>query len=201
MGVRFNGKVFLYLLSILLAITLGVPIPLALRDQAGANTVLQLALFGLITSIVLAALIASYRYWTDLGMSLYRSIVRPLAKHAIRSRLKQAMTPMTCTGILERDGTVHLRVELSDAGFIGKDDQLYVFEQVGDAIWGVVRVVAQVADRHVICTPTNRVNPQFWERLEFRMKFDTTAPDSIYLVRKTPSDFQRVIENYLNDWR
>ena len=194
MGDRFNRRVFLYLLPILLAITLGAAIAAELHLVVAVGV-------SLILGLVLSTLIASYRYFTDLVTGIYRSIARPLAKHAVRSSLKQAMTPMTCTGILDRDGTVHLKVATGDSDVIGKDDHLYVFEQVGNNIWGVVRVVAQVADRHVICTPTNRVNPQFWDNLEYRMKFDTTAPESIYLVRKTPSDFQRTVENFLNDWR
>ena len=155
----------------------------------------------MVTGLVLAALIASYRYFTSIALALYRSIVRPLAKHAVRSSLKQAMTPMTCTGILDRNGTVHLKVSLSDSEAIGEDDLLYVYEEADDDLWGVVRVVEHVADRHLMCIPTNRVNPRFWEHLEDRMRFDSTAPSNVYLVRSTPSDFQRVVENFLNDWR
>lgn len=176
MADRFNGKVFLYLLPILLTIILGIAIPVSILLQADANTVLRVALIGLITSVVLAALMASYRYWTGLAVSLYRSAVRAIAKHAVRSSLKQAMTPMTCTGILDRNGTVHLKVELSDSDVIGKDDQLYVHEEADDDLWGVVRVVEYLEERSVICTPINRINPEFWEHLEDRMKVDTGAP-------------------------
>ena len=115
MGDRFNGKAFLYLLLILLTITLGAAFVLDLHLAVGVGV-------SLVTGLVLAALIASYRYFTSIALALYRSIVRPLAKHAVRSSLKQAMTPMTCTGILDRNGTVHLKVALSDSGGIGEDD-------------------------------------------------------------------------------
>ena len=155
----------------------------------------------MVTGLVLAALIASYRYFTSIALALYRSIVRPLAKHAVRSSLKQAMTPMTCTGILDRNGTVHLKVSLSDSGGIGEDDLLYVQEAVNHDRWGVVSVVEYVEERFVVCTPIDRVNPQFWEHLENRMGFDTTAPDNINLIRAMPTDYQRVVENFLDDWR
>ena len=155
----------------------------------------------LIIGLVLSALIASYRYFAGLFAGMYRSIVRPLAKHAVRSSLKQAMTPMTCTGILDRSGTVHLKVALDDSGSIGEDDLLYVQEDVNDDLWGVVRVVEYVEGGFAVCTPIDRVNPQFWEHLENRMGFDTTAPINVYLIRAMPTDYQRVVENFLDDWR
>lgn len=201
MGDRFNRKAFLYLLPFLLTLYLGVAIPLTLREQAAVNTVLQVAAIGLVTSVALSMLIASYRFFVALVVGTYRSVVRPLAKHAIRSSLEQAMTPMTCTGILDRNGTVHLKVALTDSNVIGEGDQLYVHEEVDDGLWGVVRVVEYVEERSVICTPIDRTNSEFWEHLEDRMRFDTGAPNNVYLVRSIPSDFQRAIENFLNDWR
>ena len=156
---------------------------------------------GLAIGAVLAALMAIYPNFTSFALALYRSIVRPLAKHAVRSSLKQAMTPMDCTGILDRNGTVHLKVALSDSGAIGEDDLLYVQEDVTDGLWGVVKVVEHMNDRYVVCAPIHRVNSQFWEHLEYRMGFNTTAPDNVYLVRAMPSDYWRVTENFLDDWR
>ena len=108
---------------------------------------------------------------------------------------------MTCTGILDRSGTVHLKVALGDSGSIGENDLLYVQETVNHGLWGVVRVVEFVEERFVICAPINRDNPQFWEHLEDRMRFDTTAPSNVYLIRAMPTDYQRVVENFLDDWR
>lgn len=194
MGDRLNRRAFLYLLPILLAITLGVAIAAELHLVVAVGV-------SFILGLVLSALIASYRFFTGLAVGMYRWAVRPIAKHAVRSSLKQAMTPMTCTGILDRNGTVHLKVVIGDSDVIGQGDEMYVHEEADDALWGAVRVVEEVGDRHVICVPTNRVNTQFWEHLEDRMRFDSTAPSNVYLVRKTPSDFQRVIDNFLNDWR
>ena len=107
MGDRFNLRVFLYLLPILLAITLGVAIAAELHLVVAVGVSLMLGL-------VLSALIASYRFFTGLAVGIYRSVMRPIAKHAVQSSLKQAMTPMTCTGILDRNGTVHLKVAISE---------------------------------------------------------------------------------------
>ena len=204
MGGRFNRKIFLIILPISASIAVTICIALVPRNLAGNDLVIQVvarAGGGLVIGTVLAALLASYRYLTELATKIYRSIVRPLAKHAVRSSLKQAMTPMNCTGILDRNGTVHLNVALGDSDVIGEDDLLYVYEEADDKLWGVVRVVEHIPDSHLICTPTNRVNPQFWGHLEDRVGFDTSAPENIYLIRAMPLDYQRVVENFLDDWR
>ena len=194
MGDRFNRRAFLYLLPILLTISLGVALALDLHLIVGVGASLTIGL-------AISALIASYRYFADLVVTMYRSVARPIAKHAVRSSLKQAMTPLTCTGILGRNGTVHLKVGLDESDVIGEDDLLYVYEEADDTLWGVVRVVEHVPDSHLICAPTNRVSPQFWGHLEDRVGFDTSAPGNIYLIRAMPLDYQRVVENFLDDWR
>ena len=157
--------------------------------------------------MLIAALLASfagfYPYFIRQAIAVYRSIIRPLAKHAIRSSLRQAVTPMACGGIMEQNGTVNLKIKLSDSSAVGADDLLYVHEKVNGAVWGVVRVVELSDDCHAVCEPTDRVNRQFWEHLENRMGFDNSAPN-VYLVRSTPSDYQRVahvVENFLDEWR
>ena len=210
MGDQFNRKAFLYVLSILIpipiAVGLSISVPLALRGQGEIVSILQLAVLvcvGLLMSVVFSVLAGFYRYFGRRSIAAYRSIMRRLAKHAIRSSLRQAVTPMACVGIMEQNGTVNLKIKLSDSSAIGADDLLYVHEKVNGAVWGVVRVVELSDDCHAVCEPTDRVNRQFWEHLENRMGFDNSAPN-VYLVRSTPSDYQRVahvVENFLDEWR
>ena len=94
----------------------------------------------------------------------------------------------------------HLRVELSESVGVGENELLYVHERTNQERWGVVKVVEFGEEHSVICIPIDRSNPEFWEHLENRMKFDTGAPSNVYLVRLRPSDFQRAIENFLSDW-
>ena len=202
MGDQFNRKTFLFVLPIFIA----VGVPLALRGQGDSDDVLQLAVrvgVSLLIAVFFSVLVGFYRYFARLVVVVYRAAVRSLAKHAIRSSLKQAMTPMTCAGIMEQNGTVNLKIKLSDSSAVGADDLLYVHEKVNGAVWGVVRVVELSDDCHAVCEPTDRINRQFWEHLENRMGFDNSAPN-VYLVRSTPSDYMGyalVVENFLDEWR
>ena len=211
MGDQFNRKTFLFVLSILIAVGLSISVPLALRGQGESDDVLQLAVrlavwvgVSLLIAVFFSALAGFYRYIARLGIVVYRAAVRPLAKQAVRSSLKQAMTPMTCAGIMEQNGTVNLKIKLSDSSAVGADDLLYVHEKVNGAVWGVVRVVELSDNCHAVCEPTDRINRQFWEHLENRMRFDNSAPTNVYLVRSTPSDYMGyalVVENFLDEWR
>lgn len=200
---RFSGNVFLYVLPILLSVAIGVGVSLAVIDEVDRNAVLRVlagGAAGLVVGVLLALSIGGYRYFTSLVIVTYRSFMRSLAKHAIRSSLRQAMTPMTCAGILDRNGTVHLKVRLVKSVKVDEGDPLYVHEAVNDATWGIVRVSDRVDDNYIVCEPIDRMNVDFWEHLEDRMKFDTSAPN-VYLVKLLPTDFLRTTENFLNDWR
>lgn len=197
----FRLNVFLYALSVLIAIASLVT---SLVLPEGSVTLrLAVGACGLLIAALLASFAGFYPYFIRQAIAVYRSIIRPLAKHAIRSSLRQAVTPMACGGIMEQNGTVNLKIKLSDSSAVGADDLLYVHEKVNGAVWGVVRVVELSDDCHAVCEPTDRVNRQFWEHLENRMGFDNSAPN-VYLVRSTPSDYQRVahvVENFLDEWR
>lgn len=206
MGDQFNRKTFLVVLPIFIAVGLSISVPMALRGQGEIVSILQLAVWvcvSLVIAVVFSALAGFYRYIARLVVVVYRAAVRSLAKHAIRSSLRQAVTPMDCVGIMEQNGTANLKIKLSDSSAVGADDLLYVHEKVNGAVWGVVRVVELSDDCHAVCEPTDRINRQFWEHLENRMGFDNSAPN-VHLVRSTPSDYQRVahvVENFLDEWR
>lgn len=127
--------------------------------------------------------------------------MRRLAKHAVRSSLKQAMTPMTCAGIMDREGTVHLKIRIAEGVYAGNGSQLSVVEATNDEPWGIIEVVQVTKGDYAICKPVDRQNVEFWQSLERRMKTDTSPPQNIRIVREFPPDFLEPVEKLLNEWR
>lgn len=204
MGDQFNRKAFLYVLPILIAVGLSISIPLALRGQGESGGALQLAVWvgvGLLIAVVFSALVGFYRYFARLGVVVYRAAVRSLAKHAIRSSLKWAMTPMACAGIMDREGTVHLKIRIAEGVYVGNGSQLRVVEATDDEPWGIIEVVQVTKGDYAICEPIDRQNVEFWQSLERRMKTDTSPPQNIRVVREFPPDFLEPVEKILNEWR
>ena len=191
---------FLFVLPIFIA----VGVPLALRGQGDSDDVLQLAVrvgVSLVIAVFFSALAGFYRYIARLGIVVYRAAVRPLAKQAVRSSLKQAMTPMTCAGIMDREGTVHLKIRIAEGVYAGNGSQLRVVEATNDEPWGIIEVVQVTNGDYAICKPVDRQNVEFWQSLERRMKTDTSPPQNIRIVREFPPDFLEPVEKLLNEWR
>ena len=200
MGDQFNRKTFLFVLPIFIA----VGVPLALRGQGDSDDVLQLAVrvgVSLLIAVFFSALVGFYRYFARLVVVVYRAAVRSLAKHAIRSSLRQAVTPMDCVGIMDREGTVHLKIRIAEGVYAGNGSQLRVVEATNDEPWGIIEVVQVTNGDYAICKPVDRQNVEFWQSLERRMKTDTSPPQNIRIVREFPPDFLEPVEKLLNEWR
>ena len=204
MGDQFNRKTFLVVLPIFIAVGLSISVPLALRGQGEIVSILQLAVWvcvSLVIAVVFSALAGFYRYFARLVVVVYRAAVRSLAKHAIRSSLRQAVTPMDCVGIMDREGTVHLKIRIAEGVYAGNGSQLRVVEATNDEPWGIIEVVQVTNGDYAICKPVDRQNVEFWQSLERRMKTDTSPPQNIRIVREFPPDFLEPVEKLLNEWR
>ena len=79
--------------------------------------------------------------------------------------------------------------------------QFNVYESTDNGLWGIVEVV-DVRDFDCDCIPYDRANTFFWEELEHRVKFDTSAPSNVYFVRNIPdSEIADTVEELLDKWR
>lgn len=197
---RFNRKAFLFIFGIASSILFAVGLTIVVNlNLLGFVTVLLAIIFSLLSSFILAALLACYRYPGQLFIWIYRGIMRRLAKRAFRSSLSYAMTRIACLGILEINGGVGLRVDLNAAEISEILWMLNVYDAANNDLWGRVNFV-EAQDSSCIYEPLDRTNPEFWEYLEGRMKFDTTAP-SVYLVLEPPSNLITSVDHLLNAWR
>ena len=195
----FDHKTFLKLLSGLIAVA-GIVISF---EVVGVDLAARLVIVacGLAVLAALAAFTGFYPYFVHLAVKAYSSIMRRLAKHAVRSSLKQAMTPMACVGIMDREGTVHLKIRIAEGVYAGNGSQLRVVEATNDEPWGIIEVVQVTNGDYAICKPVDRQNVEFWQSLERRMKTDTSPPQNIRIVREFPPDFLEPVEKLLNEWR
>lgn len=199
MKIWFDHKTFLKLLFGLIAVAgIVVSFEVVEVDLAGR---LVIVACGLAVLAALAAFAGFYPYFIRRAIAVYRSIMRRLAKHAVRSSLKQAMTPMACAGIMDREGTVYLKIRIAEGVYAENGSQLRVVEATNDEPWGIIEVVQVTKGDYAICKPIDRQNVDFWQSLERRMKTDTSPPQNIRIVRELPPDFLEPVEKLLNEWR
>ena len=109
------------------------------------------------------------------------------------------MTHIRCLGILNRVGTVALRIEIGVSDGVEIGARLNVYDVANEELWGIVEVV-ETDDSTCYGQPYDRTNPDFWEHLEDRMRYDTSPPE-VYLVRELPAGLLEMVELLLDQWR
>ena len=196
----FNRKLFAFSFTVWLAISLYV---VSRVDAQSAmfltvNFVLVVVIV-LLASAVLAALMACYRYPIRWLLRLYRSTMRSLAKRAIHASLSYAMIPVRCLGITTREGIVALRINYGAIAGARRSMLFNVHDSVNDELWGQV-IIVETGELTSLCVPSNRINGDFWEHLEGRMRFDPSPPN-VYLVRELPPHFSESVDEFLDNWR
>ena len=196
----FSTRAFLYTFAIALGLSFAIALAIAAtQGTITAPSVLVAVLASVGISAVIAALIAGYRLpvrWTTWA---YRAVMRRLAKRAIRSSLTQAMTPIKCLGIMEREGYVQLRLDIGLSSGITEGFSFRLLESTDNRQWGIVEVV-NVGDTHSDCIPIVRSNEDFWAALEDRMRYDTSPPSNIHLVIDLPESYMEWTEWLLDNW-
>ena len=198
----FDRKVFRYIFAIVLALWLfAASVVIARYDAFSVESLLLSLSLGLCSSVVLAALVACYRYPKLWLVASLRSTMRRVAKKAIRLSLSSAMVPVECTGILDIDDEVALQIRVGTSNGITNGQQFNVYESTNNELWG--RVVAiNVRPFDCDCVPTDRVNIKFWQELERRMRYNTSKPPNVHLVRDLPVTYlTEQVENLLDNWR
>ena len=192
----FDRKTFGFTFTIAIAISLFVAV-----DSFTGNNLLLTVFAALLTSLVVAALTACHRYPRGWFLSKCRAVMVMIAKKTVRYSLLHAMASFECSGIFEREGGVAVKVQVGQIQGITAGSQLNVYESTGNSLWGIVDVV-DVRDFDCDCIPYDRANTFFWEELEHRVKFDTSAPPNVYFVRKIrASEIIDTVEELLDKWR
>ena len=195
---RFNVKVFLYSLPIAIGIALSVAL-VAIIDvrAASSRTVAATVVLSLLSSGAFSVVVASYGYVFSAMRWSYRGVIRTIAKRAIRASLSDALTPIACLGIIDRNGTVALRIAAGRTDGMVPELPLNVYDAVNSTLWGRVKVV-EVSDTIAFCEPYDRINPSLWNHLEDRMRTDTSPPN-VFLVPEVP--VLDAVLHLLDNWR
>ena len=199
---QFNRGVFAVTFTCTLAILF--PILWTAVELQGLFTiqiVVSAIVAALAVSLALAWCSAIYEIPIWATKFLYRRMLSYLAKKAIRSSLSHAATTIECSGILEIDNEVALRVQAGTTDGIAEGSRFNVYESTNNQLWGRVEAVS-VRYYDCDCTPYDRGNVEFWEQLEGRMRYNTEKPPNVHLVRDVPIVYiMEQVENLLGNWR
>ena len=197
---RFDWRIFAFVFGTALAIVSLLFGVVGIIGNRGLPMAVSILLVILAAAIVSAAVIACYEYPARWFRWTYRAVMRKLAKKAVRASLSQAMTPIECLGIMEREGYVQLRLSIGSSSGITEGFSFRLLESTDSQQWGIVEVV-NVGDTHSDCIPIVRSNENFWAALEDRMRYDTSSPSNIHLMIDLPESYMQWTEWLLDNWR
>lgn len=105
--------------------------------------------------------------------------------------LPQPSDEIPVAGISEQHGTVHLLLGLPAAPETFMGMRLTVSPRADGAAWGVVEIT-RIDGNMGYAAPVNRVNPDFWEHLEERMRRDPSPPDGVVVKTEMHEVFAKL---------
>ena len=199
---RFNKRLFGYVYPIAASVSIAIALAIIVgRGDFAIADVFIGVILALLASAVIAALIAAYGLFIWGVVWIYRAAVIKLAARAHNSALSQAKrTRFECSGIMEMQGTVALKIMAGELQGIQSGDKFNLYEATDGAYWGSV-VAVSVRESDCDCLAQDRANVDFWE--SYRKKYDTSMPPNVYLALDT-GDYETAIKRItelLRRWR
>ena len=183
--------------SVLLGLGLAVSIPLLLAiwtDDASSNgriaVVVVLAfLMPVAASVVL--LLLHHLATVTIPRLLRRFMVWVTFRtiHKFLAEIEPVVKPIGITPI-DDDVGVGLPLGLRDG--LATGDQFVVLNAASQEKWGVIQVY-EVHEDSCICSVFDRINLEFWDSLETRMRREASPPQGVTIRREIP-------EEHLLDW-
>jgi hypothetical protein len=122
----------------------------------------------------------------------WASIAHWTAREYIKKRLDTYCSPVRILSLGEKDGTVNLILDAGANNGIEHDTLFDVLTEHGGDLFGQVKVTA-IETQKCWAEPINRVNVQFWEGLEDRMKQDVSPPPNMVAKRRLPEGIEQFL--------
>ena len=143
----------------------------------GAGSILLLALYHCFT-VRLPKLLRRLAVWVT-----FRTI------HKFLAELEPSVNPIGITPI-DDDVAVGLPLGLRDG--LATGDRFVVLNAASQETWSVIQV-HEIHEGSCICSVLDRINLEFWNSLETRMRQDASPPQGVTIRRELPDE-------HLLDW-
>ena len=173
--------------SVLLGLGLAVSVPWLLAvwtDDASSNTGIAVVIVLAVLASAAASLVLLLLYHLAAVRTprLLRRIMVWVTFKTVRAALSQqavVVEPLAITPILDGVG-IGLPLGLQDGLLIG--EQFLVLNAASQEKWGVLQV-SDINEESCVCTVLDRVNPEFWDALERRLRHDASPPQGVIIRR------------------
>ncbi len=179
-------------------LTIGFPIvshnsPLPLEFRNNSITLVSV-------SLLLSVALGYWRFIRNTLGKIWTATARRIVWQSIENQMREYSSQIRILGLNNNSGTVNLILEAGSSNGISSGMMFDIVTDPGGEIYGEVQVV-QIEDSSCTVSPANRINTEFWEKLEDRMKYDPSSPPNIIAKRKIPDGIRDFLKALLQKER
>ena len=183
--------------SVLLGLGLAVSVPWLLAvwtDDASSNgRIAVVVIFAVLAAAVASfVLLLLFHLATVSIPKLLRRIMVWVTFKTIHKFLAEIEPAVKPIGITPIDDDVGIGLPLGLRDGLATGDRFVVLNAASQEKWGVIQVY-EIHEDSCICSVFDRINLEFWDSLETRMRREASPPQGVTIRREIP-------EEYLLDW-
>ena len=190
---------FLPVFGIALAIVF--PVYLSSIDFGSLPTsykALNTAIAILISLVAALILLSQVCIWRFLSKG-WRKLLVKLALYTLERAFDRYVGPIEASGIGEKEGSIVIRLVGGSNASIAFGDKFEVLNTASSERWGVLEVI-EVEGASCVGQVSDRINVEFWEQLESRVRRDHSPPTGVTFLRKVPGESLDFIKRLIRNW-
>ncbi len=181
--------------------TFGITLPASLAVGGVIVAYISPSLLELVKNIIilificlLVSVVFGYRRFILKAVGkVWIPIAKWITLKYIEKRMKEYSSEIRILGLKNNSGTVNLILEAGVNDGVSLEVMLDVVTKPGGERYGEVRVI-QLSNGVSIVSPTNRINVEFWEKLEDRMRSDPSPPPNVVAKLQIPRGLSKSLE-------
>ncbi len=139
----------------------------------------------LISAFVTAILLFLYLLTTFAIPRLLKRLMVWITLRTVSKAVASQTRTVEATGIGSIDGSVGVSLLLGGQDGVMLGHRFTVFNTATQENWGVLEV-SEIQETSCTCVVSDRINPEFWEGLEGRMRSDASPPHGVSIRRQIP---------------
>ena len=130
---------------------------------------------------------------------LLKKSAASIALWVVTSVAKDYSVGIQSEGIDERRGSVIIRLGIGSYRNVALGDRFDVVNNASRQIWGRLEAI-EVDDNSCVCDVFDRINEDFGQELESRMRRDPSPPEGVIFSREMPADLLEYMRRLIRNW-
>jgi hypothetical protein len=145
-------------------------------------------------------ILAFVAFLAKLLSKVLRKLLIGLAVYVLNQAANQHRNIVQATGIGSREGSVVMRLAISSQSTDLLGVKFEVLNSASKEKLGTLEVI-EIEDTSCLCSVFDRINVEFWEGLEERMRRDPSPPSGITISREFPDGLLELMQDLVRSWR